>query len=67
LILSEEEEEYLSTEEKLDIAFDLYEVDCEKWESEIFLGELERLYSYRARLNKMIAMMITQITSDLKR
>ena len=59
--------EELPTEETLERSFALYELDCEQWDSEIYLGELERLYSFRERLNKLIAMMQNRILDDLKR
>ena len=60
-------DEETPTEEKLENAFCLYELDCEHWDSEIYLGELERLYSFRERLNKLILMMQNRILDDLKR
>ena len=59
-------EDEMSTEDKLETAFDLYESDCEDWDSSIFLDELERMYAYRERINKIILRMKTHILEALK-
>ena len=59
-------EDEMSTEDKLETAFDLYELDCENWDSSIFLDELERMYAYRERINKIILRMKTHILGALK-
>jgi len=61
-----EEKEELSTEEKLQQAFELYEYDCEQWDSEILLDELERMYSLRDRIIEIILMMKTRIRKDMR-
>jgi len=56
----------LSTEERFEEAFQLYELDCENWPSDILLEELESLYLYRERINKLILMAKDKIMENLK-
>jgi hypothetical protein len=44
----------ISTEEKLDSAIELYELDSSEWDCTILLDELERLYKWRETINRLI-------------
>jgi len=46
-----------TTEEKLQEAIELYEFDMENWEADILLDELERMYSMREQINRIIKTM----------
>ena len=46
--------EDISTEEKLDSAIELYNLDSKDWDCEILLDELEHLYKWRETINRII-------------
>ena len=60
--MSEEEE----TEEKLQTAIDLYEFDMIEWTADILLDELERMYSIREQINRIILAMKSAILKEVE-
>ena len=61
--MSEEEE----TEEKLQTAIDLYEFDMIEWTADILLDELERMYSIREQINRIILAMKSAILKEVEK
>ena len=61
--MSEEEE----TEEKLQTAIDLYEFDMIEWTADILLDELERMYSIREQINRIILAMKSAILKEIEK
>ena len=49
-----DEVEEKPTEERLQEAIDLYELDMENWDAPIYLDELERLYLIREQVKRII-------------
>ena len=62
--MSEDDER--PTEDRLESAIQLYEMDSKNWDCEILLDELERLYRLRETVNRLIRQFKATILEELK-
>ena len=62
--MSDEEQ---TTEERLQGAIDLYEFDINEWTADILLDELERMYSIREQINRIILAMKSAILKEVEK